>query len=67
MLTTISPDLEKKLQANKVDIDYFTERTDVARAQLEKLLALVPNPNAKANTLPDSELRREKFNTVNPL
>lgn len=67
VLTTISPDLEKKLQANKVDIDYFTERTDVARAQLEKLLALVPNPNAKANTLPDSELRREKFNTVNPL
>jgi predicted transcriptional regulator len=66
VLVTISPDLEKKLQANRVDIDYFRERTEVAQAQLEKLLALIPNPNAKANTMPDSELRREKFTTLRP-
>ena len=64
VMVTISPDLEKKLQANRVDIDYFRERTEVAQAQLEKLLALIPNPNAKANTMPDSELRREKFTTL---
>jgi hypothetical protein len=56
--------LEKKLQANRVDIDHIRERTEVAQAQLEKLLALIPNPNAKANTMPDSELRREKFTTL---
>jgi predicted transcriptional regulator len=64
VMVTISPDLEKKLQANRVDIDHFRERTEVAQAQLEKLLALIPNPNAKANTMPDSELRREKFTTL---
>lgn len=66
VIGTISPDLEKKLQANKVDIDYFRERTEVAQAQLEILLALIPNPKAKANKMPDSELRRANFTTLRP-
>lgn len=50
VLTTLSPDVKKKLEEQGKGIEYWTERANIASQQLNRLLPMVPR-EAQANAV----------------
>jgi hypothetical protein len=51
------------LDEKQKDIEYWTERSRVAEAQIHKLLSLIP-PEAQANNMKKNELEREELRKI---
>jgi ABC-type Zn2+ transport system substrate-binding protein/surface adhesin len=63
IIADTSPDAKKMLDDNQKGVEYWTERSRVAEAQLNKLLSLI-TPEAQANNMNENELVREELRKI---